>query len=267
MKILVTNDDGIYAKGIEVLCEILKEDHEVHVVAPETEQSAVGHAITFLDPLRVRPIKRNGVFFGYAVNGTPADCVKLAVRELMAEPPDMVISGINMGANVGENVIYSGTVSAATEAAMLGFPSMAVSIDAYPATDYSAARQYLPLIVEKLKTRPLPPGISLNVNIPHLPASEVRGIRITRQGHLRYKERYDRRVDPRNRVYYWLCSQTIEHDGDPNSDSRALAEGYITITPIHYDLTHYQTYEMLKKQDWETTFEVAHGRKMSVSSR
>lgn len=267
MRVLVTNDDGIYAKGIEVLWEILKENHEVYVVAPETEQSAVGHAITFLDPLRVRSVKRNGVFFGYAVNGTPADCVKLAIRELMNVPPDMVISGINMGANVGENVIYSGTVSAATEAAMLGFPSMAVSIDAYPASDYSAARQFLPIIIEKLRAQPLPPGISLNVNIPHIPAQEIKGIRITRQGHLRYKERYDRRIDPRNRVYYWLCSQTVEPDPDPHSDSRALSEGYITITPIHYDLTHYESYRMLKRQGWETVSEIAHGRKMSISSR
>ncbi len=268
MRILLTNDDGIYAKGIEVLKDVLEKNHDVFVVAPETEQSAVGHAITFLDPLRVKPVKRNGSFFGYAVNGTPADCVKLAIRELMNPLPDMVISGINIGANVGENVIYSGTVSAATEAAMLGFKSMAVSIDAYPATDFSAAIKFIPQLVRFLEETSLPDGISLNVNIPHLPASKIRGIRITKQGHLRYKEAYDRRIDPRNRVYYWLCSQTAEYDSDPESDSYALARGYISITPIHHDLTHYITYKALKNRSWEQLLDQRELRdEMSVSSR
>lgn len=267
MRILLTNDDGIYAKGIEVLHDILMPLYDICVVAPETEQSAVGHAITFLDPLRVKPIKRNGDFFGYAVNGTPADCVKLAIRELMDNPPDMVISGVNLGANVGENVIYSGTVSAATEASMLGFSSMAVSIDAYPASDFSAARKYVPMIVERLRFNPLSPGISLNVNIPHIPASDIRGIRVAHQGHLRYKEAYDRRVDPRNRVYYWLCSQMVEHDTDPESDSYVLAQGYITLTPIHYDLTHYAACKLLKKLGWEDVpQEGSNAHAMSVSS-
>ncbi len=268
MRILLTNDDGIYAKGIEVLKDVLEKNHDVFVVAPETEQSAVGHAITFLDPLRVKPVKRNGSFFGYAVNGTPADCVKLAIRELMNPLPDMVISGINIGANVGENVIYSGTVSAATEAAMLGFKSMAVSIDAYPATDFSAAIKFIPQLVRFLEETSLPDGISLNVNIPHLPASKIRGIRITKQGHLRYKEAYDRRIDPRNRVYYWLCSQTAEYDSDPESDSYALARGYISITPIHHDLTHYITYKALKNRGWEQLLDQRELRdEMPVSSR
>ncbi len=268
MRILLTNDDGIYAKGIEVLKDILEDSYDVFVVAPETEQSAVGHAITFLDPLRVKPVKRNGSFFGYAVNGTPADCVKLAIRELMDPLPDMVISGINIGANVGENVIYSGTVSAATEAAMLGFKSMAVSIDAYPARDFSAAIKFIPQLVKFLEDTPLPEGISLNVNIPHLPASEIKGIRITRQGHLRYKEAYDKRIDPRNRVYYWLCSQTAEYDPDPDSDSYALARGYISITPIHHDLTHYATYEALKSCSWDRFSDQRELRdEMQISSR
>ena len=247
MRILITNDDGIYAKGIEVLYHILAPEHDVYVVAPETEQSAVGHAITFLDPLRVKEVKRNGVFFGYAVNGTPADCVKLAIRELMRPLPDMVISGINHGANVGENVIYSGTVSAATEAAMLGFPSMAVSIDAYPAKDYSGPIAFLPKIIKLVENKNFPGGVSLNINFPHCPAEEIRGIKITRQGHLKYAETYDRRIDPRNRVYYWLCSQTAEYDSDEDTDSHAIQEKYIAITPIHYDLTHYPSLELLRK--------------------
>jgi len=269
MRILITNDDGIYAKGIEVLRDVLAKEHDIFVVAPETEQSAVGHAITFLDPLRVKPVKRNGSFFGYAVNGTPADCIKLAIRELMKEPPDMVISGINIGANVGENVIYSGTVSAATEAAMLGFQSMAISINAYPATEFGAAIEYIPRLVHLLEHHKLPEGVSLNVNIPHLPAHRIKGIKITRQGHLKYKEAYDRRVDPRNRVYYWLCSQTAQYDPHPDSDSYALDQGYISITPIHYDLTHYGTRDLLKKLGWEMNFtnEGDQSDEVSFSSR
>jgi 5'-nucleotidase len=184
MRILITNDDGIYAKGIEVLYQILAPEHDVYVVAPETEQSAVGHAITFLDPLRVKEVKRNGVFFGYAVNGTPADCVKLAIRELMKPLPDLVISGINHGANVGENVIYSGTVSAATEAAMLGFPSIAVSIDDYPSNDYSGPIVFLPKIIKLIEGRSFPAGVSLNINFPLLPDEEIKGILLVRQWNL-----------------------------------------------------------------------------------
>ncbi len=247
MRILITNDDGIYAKGIEVLYQTLVSRYDVFVVAPETEQSAVGHAITFMDPLRIRGVKRNGAFFGYAVNGTPADCVKLAIRELMKPPPDLVISGINMGANVGENIIYSGTVSAATEAAILGFPSIAISIDAYPAEDYSGPIMFIPKIVELVRKYPIPPGVSLNINFPHCPAHEIKGFKVTRQGHLKFTETFDKRIDPRNRVYYWLCSQMAEVDPDPETDSNAVSNKYISITPIQYDLTHYPSMDLLKQ--------------------
>src|SRR5512147_2000350 len=144
MRVLLTNDDGIFAKGIETLYLTLQDEHDVTVVAPETEQSAVGHAITMIDPLRVKAVNRNGTFFGYALNGTPADCVKLAITELLKPPPEIVVSGINMGANVGVNVIYSGTVSAATEAAVLGVPSVAVSMDSFDTTDFTAATEFIP---------------------------------------------------------------------------------------------------------------------------
>ncbi|MGC8718651.1 MAG: 5'/3'-nucleotidase SurE [Thermodesulforhabdaceae bacterium] len=267
MRILITNDDGIYAKGIEVLYQILAPEHDVYVVAPETEQSAVGHAITFLDPLRVKEVKRNGVFFGYAVNGTPADCVKLAIRELMKPLPDLVISGINHGANVGENVIYSGTVSAATEAAMLGFPSIAVSIDAYPAKDYSGPIVFLPKIIKLIEGRSFPAGVSLNINFPHCPAEEIKGIRVVRQGHLKYAEAYDRRVDPRNRVYYWLCSQTAEYDTDEDTDSCSIRQKYIAITPIHYDLTHYPSLDLLREWFCESGTETYRSKQCIAGSR
>ncbi|NSW85245.1 MAG: 5'/3'-nucleotidase SurE [Syntrophobacteraceae bacterium] len=249
MRVLLTNDDGIYAKGIESLYIALSRDHAVTVVAPETEQSAVGHAITWLDPLRVTPVNRNGHFFGHALNGTPADCIKIAIAELLPSPPDVVVSGINMGANVGVNVIYSGTVSAATEAAILGIPAVAVSIDSFSPRDFSSATEFIPRLLKAIEKEGMPPGVCLNVNVPDVPAEEVSGIRITHQGRMKCVEKYDRRVDPRSHVYYWLCNSAIQPDLDPSADSSALAEKYISITPIHHDLTHYGMIDVLKK--WE----------------
>ena len=158
MKILLTNDDGVFAKGIETLFTALSVDHEVTVVAPETEQSAVGHAITWLEPLRVNMVNRNGHFFGYALKGTPADCVKIAITELMDAPPEIVVSGINLGANVGVNVIYSGTVSAATEAAVLGIPSIAVSVDSFQPIDFNASAQFIQKLVPQVGRGGCRPG-------------------------------------------------------------------------------------------------------------
>ena len=247
MRILLTNDDGIYAKGIEALYLTLIPEHDVTVVAPETEQSAVGHAITWLDPLRVDTVHRNGAFFGYALNGTPADCVKIALAELMAPPPQVVISGINLGANIGVNVIYSGTVSAATEAAVFGIPSVAMSIDSFKPADFGAATAFLDRLLKVIEKEGLPEGVSLNVNIPNVPAAEVRGVRITHQGKKKHLERYDRRIDPRGHVYYWLCNSTFTHDTDPEADSIALEENYISVTPIQYNLTRHEMLEVLKK--------------------
>ncbi len=239
MKILLTNDDGIYTKGIEVLYEHLDKDHEVLVVAPETEQSAVGHAITLTDPLRVKPINRNGVFFGYAVKGTPADCVKLAVNELMQPPPDLVVSGINLGANVGINVIYSGTVSAATEGTILGVPAIAVSINTFRNADFKPAARFVRLLTLQVERHGLPPHTSLNVNVPAIPEKEIRGVRVARQGITRFVEKFDRRVDPRDNVYYWQCGSTPPLAEDGDTDASALARDFIAITPIHHDLTNY----------------------------
>lgn len=249
MRVLLTNDDGIFSKGIEALYLSLSVEHEVVVVAPETEQSAVGHAITFLNPLRVKPVQRNGSFFGYALSGTPADCVKIAMTELMKPPPQVVVSGINMGANVGVNVIYSGTVSAATEAAVLGAPSVAVSIDSFNTDDFSAATQIVMKLLRIIEKQGLPAGISLNVNVPNVPAAQVQGVRITHQGTMRCIESYDRRVDPRDNVYYWLCNSDILMDLDPYADSCAIAQNHISITPIHHDLTHHASMELLKGWD------------------
>lgn len=246
MRILLTNDDGIYAKGIEVLHERLSKDHDVVVVAPETEQSAVGHAITLTNPLRVKSVDRNGVFFGYAVKGTPADCVKLAINELVDLAPDLVVSGINLGANVGINVIYSGTVSAATEGAILGVPAIAFSINSFRDPDFTPAGRFARLLVRQVEEHGLPPHTSLNVNVPAIPESKIRGVRVTRQGITRFVEKFDRRMDPRDNVYYWQCGSTPPLDEDGNTDASALANDCISITPIQHDLTNYDFLESLR---------------------
>lgn len=249
MRVLLTNDDGIYSKGIEALYMALSDEHDVTVVAPETEQSAVGHAITWLDILRVETVNRNGSFFGYALKGTPADCVKIAVAELMKPPPEIVVSGINMGANVGVNVIYSGTVSAATEAAVLGIPSIAVSIDSFKPVDFSAATRFVARLVQMVAKNGLPEGVSLNVNVPNVPPEAIRGVKVTHQGRKKHLERYDRRTDPRGHTYYWLCNSTFTRDMDPRADSVAIEENYISVTPIQYDLTRYDMLDKLEM--WE----------------
>lgn len=255
MKILLTNDDGIYAKGIEVLHKHLSKDNEVIVVAPETEQSAVGHAITLTDPLLVKSVKRNGIFFGYAVKGTPADCVKLAINELVEQQPDLVVSGINLGANVGINVIYSGTVSAATEGAILGVPSIAISINTFTDPNFEPAARFARLLAKQVNTYGLPPHTSLNVNVPAIPEKEIKGVRVTRQGVTRFVESFDRRVDPRENVYYWQCGSTPPLQEDDDTDACALARNYISITPIHHDLTNYDFLRSLRSWSFTNTLE------------
>lgn len=238
MKVLLTNDDGIYAPGLMALYRELSEGFEVHVVAPESEMSAVGHAITLTSPLRVRVVNRNGSFFGYGVTGTPADCVKIAVQELLGTPPDIVLSGINLGANVGVNVLYSGTVSAATEGAFLGIRSAAISLDARRQNpDFRFAARFSRQIIHFMVKFGLREGTALNVNIPALPPALIAGVSITRQGVGRSEEKFERRIDPRGNVYYWLSGETPVEEGIPDADAKALKENRITITPISYDLT------------------------------
>jgi 5'-nucleotidase len=244
--VLVTNDDGIYARGLDALVRTLGKDRRVFVVAPESEQSAVGHALTLTQPLRVKKIKKNGDFFGYGVNGTPADCVKIALNELVIPPPRILVSGINLGANVGINVIYSGTVSAATEGAMMGLSSLAVSLDSFQSRDFGAAAEVARRLVHYLEQYPLPAGISLNCNVPDLPFDRLRGIRLVRQGTFRFLEKFDKRVDPRENIYYWQAGSLPYPDEALDTDHALLAQGYVTLTPIAYDLTHYPSLELLR---------------------
>jgi 5'-nucleotidase len=246
MKLLLTNDDGIYAPGLQALYQELMTDFEVDIVAPDTEMSAVGHAISLSSPLRVQAVYKNGTFFGYGVKGTPADCVKIAVQELLEKPPTMILSGINLGANVGVNVLYSGTVSAATEGAFLGIKSAAISLNTRFNPDFRFAARFSREIIRFMKEHDLRSRTALNVNVPAVPFPEIRGIAITRQGMSRFRERFERRVDPRGNVYYWLTGETPVEDRVPDADAVALKENKITITPISYDLTCVEELERLQ---------------------
>jgi 5'-nucleotidase len=211
----------------------------VSIVAPDAERSAVGHAITTLTPLRVKEVQLEGGLTAYAVNGTPADCVKLAVGALLKEPPDLVVSGINLGPNTATNIIYSGTVSAATEARILGIPSMAVSIGTFQDPLWEAAGLYARRIAAEVLARGLPRKVLLNVNVPNLPPSEVKGIRVTRQGESAYEELFDARSDPRSVPYYWAAGRYRMSDDDPDTDALALDQGFVSVTPVTFDLTDY----------------------------
>jgi 5'-nucleotidase len=252
LTILLTNDDGIYAPGLAALYRELKHLGEVKVVAPESEQSAVGHAISLITPLRVKEVSLNGGVEGWAVNGTPADCVKIALAELLPSPPELVVSGINLGPNVGINVLYSGTVSAATEAAILGVKGAAFSLNSYDmGADFTGAARLARQLLEQIRNwTGWNNGVCLNINLPDLPRAEVKGVRITRQDTGPLVEHFERRVDPRRHVYYWLAEINERRELDPDSDYGALAQGYISITPIHHDLTDYRSLSGLQTLKW-----------------
>jgi len=248
-KILVSNDDGIYSKGIIALREAMMEIGEVYVYAPHKQQSAVGHAITTHLPLRVNPYYMNGEFFGYAVTGTPADCVKLAVTTHMKEKPDLIVSGINHGSNTAINVIYSGTVSAATEGTILGVPSIAFSLTTYVDFDFTYSKKVAQIIAKAVLKNGLPPGVLLNVNIPPVTEDKIKGIKVTKQGKSRWNDCFEKRVDPQQREYYWLTGTMESFEDDEGSDIRAIQENYVSVTPIQFDLTAYNFLEKLKQ--WE----------------
>lgn len=249
MKILVSNDDGINAPGIYVLANALKEIGDVTVVAPLNEQSAVGHSITMTIPLRIMKFKKNNEFFGYAVDGTPADCVKIGVRNILNEMPDLVISGINQGSNAAINIVYSGTVSAAREAAIMDIPSIAVSLTSYTSHDFEFAAKIAKIMALDLVNRNLPKGTLLNVNVPAVPEEEIAGIRLTRQGKSKWDDTYERRQDPAGRDYYWLTGSLKEVDTELDTDQAAIRNKFVSVTPIHFDLTDYASFNLMK--EWE----------------
>lgn len=245
-KILLSNDDGISAPGLAALHKEMVKVGDVTVVAPDSEKSAVGHAITLSDPLRVFDFQKNGEFFGYAVNGTPADCVKIACWALLEEKPDLVVSGINLGSNSGINAIYSGTVSAATEGTILEIPSFAISLTTYTEPNFDFAAKFARKLATLILQKGLPRGTLLNVNVPPVEEPQIAGIQITRQGRAIYKERFDKRVDPANRVYYWLTGKKVQIEEDIEVDDFAIKSNRVSITPLHFDLTNYEFLDELK---------------------
>jgi 5'-nucleotidase len=247
MRILLTNDDGIYARGLSALYEELSQDADCLIVAPEIEQSAVGHAITISRPLMVRRATKNGNFLGYAVLGTPADCVKIGIKELAEKPVDLVVSGINRGSNAGINVIYSGTVSAATEALIMGIPALAISLDTHKEADFTYAAKFARKMVRLIINNPAINCSAINVNIPCLPAEQIKGVVVVRQGMSNIIETFEKRVDPRENTYYWISGDSGSVSDEKDTDVAALASGFITITPIQYDLTRYDLMDTLQE--------------------
>ena len=247
MRILVTNDDGILAPGLAALADALRPLGEIDVVAPESGQSGAAHSITFLAPLICERISSGGKEFGWSVNGSPADCVKLAVIELCQGRPDLVVSGINAGSNRGVDVIYSGTVAAAIEAAFIGIPAIAFSLESAAGFDFPQAGVLARQIVARAIELGVSPGTVLNVNIPRLDQGPPRGVRVVQQSTAPWTDTYDRRTDPRGRTYFWLKGELPrESREEPETDLAALRAGYVTITPLQYDLTQYAQLEYLR---------------------
>jgi len=245
MKILLTNDDGYNAPGILALYEALKSDHKVILIAPDREKSAVGHGITLNEPLRINKINVSGNSPGYAIAGTPADCVKLGLFEFFKTKPDLVISGINPGSNTGININYSGTVGAAREAALNGISSMAVSVKRGGTLDFKGMSGFIAGLVDKTCDYNLPPGTFLNINAPDIPINKTHGIRITRQAPDNLSTQFKKCLDPRNGTYYWY-SNINQMASKPDTDVAALSQGYISITPIQCDITDYKAMSKLE---------------------
>lgn len=247
MRILVTNDDGITSRGIQALTAAMARLGDVMVVAPDRQQSAVGHALTVASPLRAIRMEREHASIAYAVNGTPADCVKLGVSTLLPFRPDIVVSGINHGSNTSVNAIYSGTVSAATEGTLMGIPSMAVSLATFDSSaDMSLAADVAYDVASRLLDLQLPAGTLLNVNVPPIERALYRGMRVTRQGHNAWKDGYDVRTDPQGHPYYWLKGEFVTLTELEDGDDLAVQQGWTAITPIHYELTNVAQLDRLK---------------------
>lgn len=239
--ILVTNDDGITAPGIRNLVEFMNEIGEVVVVAPNSPQSGKGHAITINSTLTFEEINLDGPQKDYSLSGTPVDCVKFALDKILTRRPDIVVSGINHGANSSINVIYSGTMSAAVEAGVEGLQAIGFSLlDFSWDADFTQAKEHIQKIVKKVLENPLPKGIVLNVNIPKLEKNEIKGVKVCKQAHAKWEESFDERINPHGKKYYWLSGYFNNMDASKDADEVALSEGYISIVPVKFDLTAHE---------------------------
>ena len=254
VEILVTNDDGIRSKGLLELVRGLSSVGNVHVVAPDRERSGMGHAVTMHRPLRVTEVGSiPEAVRGFQVDGTPADCIKLGIEALLDHRPDLVVSGVNAGPNLGTDVLYSGTVSAAVEALIMGIPSLAVSIaDSSPQwLGLDTAVALASRTAQAVEKRGLPEDTLLNINLPRLASTEIKGIKITKVGIRRYRDFVEKRLDPWGRTYYWLTGEAIDLEDGSDSDTSAVKAGWISITPIRFQLTHEAFREELTRWDLE----------------
>jgi 5'-nucleotidase len=252
MQILLTNDDGVFAPGLRALRKELLRLGDVTVVAPAMEQSGVGHSITLLEPLVIKQVEDvDGTTLGWKVEGSPADSVKLGICELMPRPPDLIVSGINSGSNAGINVLYSGTVAAAIEGAFFKITSIAVSLELSEHFDFPHAARHAVRVIEKILANKPANGSLFNVNLPAHSRGEPRGIRVVPMGLGRYGEGFERRQDPRGRTYYWMTYNPPFHLEGPETDVTSLSEGYITVTPLHFDLTRYDAIPEIARWKWD----------------
>ncbi len=248
--IFITNDDGVSAKGIRSLYEVVRYFGDIVMIAPDSPQSGTGHAITIHDPIRLNP---SGLFEGeeaYMCSGTPVDCVKLGIYEVMHRKPDLLVSGINHGANTATNVLYSGTMSAAVEGAMEGIPSIGFSLDSYDSdADFSVASDVVRTIVEKVLSHGLQSDVCLNVNVPNLKRDDFKGIKICRQAHAYWEDRFDKRYDQFNKPYYWLTGDFKDQEQAEDTDLFWIEKGYATVVPTKFDMTAYDALATIK--NWE----------------
>lgn len=253
--ILVTNDDGFWAPGIQALARHLREVANVTIVAPQLEQSAKGHGITVNEPIRYREERLDGDFLGYSVLGTPADCVKIGVRELLNDEPDLVFSGINFGRNTGMNVLYSGTVAGAMEGAMYNIPSLALSLSydqTQPEPDFEPAAKLAVRLLPIAEQLGLSHGIMLNVNFPALPLEQIKGVQITSQSVFQFRDVFDARKDPRGTPYFWLKGERHVVEETEEVDEHAVRAGYVSITPLRANLTAEHLMESLDQINFST---------------
>lgn len=242
MKILISNDDGILANGIRALIEALAPCHDVYVVAPDRERSAAGHSLTLHTPLRVEEVEpKYGAKRCWMTTGTPGDCVKLAINAILEEneKPDLVISGINHGPNLGADILYSGTVSCAMEGAMMGYPSIATSLASMrnEYEDFKFTAQFVAELINRLDAYKIPPKTILNINVPGLEKEDIGGIAVTELGNRMFTDEYEKRIDPRGKVYYWMAGELITEAENSTTDIAAVRNNMISVTPITYEMT------------------------------
>lgn len=250
--ILITNDDGITAPGLRTLIELMSSLGEVVVVAPDKPQSAMGHAITINNTLYLNKISKEPASIQeYACSGTPVDCVKIAVNEVLCRKPDLCVSGINHGANSSINVIYSGTMSAAVEAGIEGIPAIGFSLADFDwNADFSQIRSFVKKIAMEVLQNKLPEGVILNVNFPKLKEKEIKGIKICRQANALWSQKFDKRQTPQGKDYYWLTGDFVNQDKGEDTDEWALQNGYVSIVPVQFDLTAHHAIQNLSNRNW-----------------